>query len=159
MGFSLGQTPFYMRDRWSGQNHKLPPLPPNLLTPGGCLVVKSVSVTLIWKFRHSTIILGKTPPKILFHIDCANPWKLYVNVKYALCLMISDTFQTLPFAPTKCGANSRNHVTPLNKPCKAYKKEKQKYNGKNVAESIGDLQQQHLVSSQPLLIQISCLRK
>ena len=73
--------------------------------------------------------------------------------------MISDTFQTLPFAPTKCGANSRNHVTPLNKPCKAYKKEKQKYNGKNVAESIGDLQQQHLVSSQPLLIQISCLRK
>ena len=71
--------------------------------------------------------------------------------------MISDTFQTLPFAPTKCGANSRNHVTPLNKPCKAYKKEKQKYNGEKISESIGDLQ--HLVSLQPLLFQIFCLGK
>ena len=75
-----------------------------------------------------------------------------------LCMMISDTFQTLPFAPTKCGANSRKHVTPVKQPCKAYNKQKQKYNGQKFAKPIGDLQ--HLVSLQlQLLYQISCLRR
>ena len=32
-------------------------------------------------------------------------------------MLISDTFQTLLFAPTKCGANCRYHVTSVKEPC------------------------------------------